>query len=371
MRVFLGSTAENVYLVEWTSNFLVEKFGFSPVPWTIPTAFPRGRSTLEGLQKNLEEVDAAIIFVTADDLTKSRGSTSPTPRDNIIFESGFFLGGLGPDRTRLLVQKGVPIRLPSDLHGITNESFTDVREDPGITLSYKVRTIANSFKRLRPRGTPEVIRKLQGCPDIGGISAAVGPFRRIVDEAVYPQVQRPDIAEVDAIVQYRFNEVATRLGPNLQRGGFRLRLCLPNMWDKKLADIYLRKFSINRTRDDMQTAVKTAISVTLGRLSRWSNPRRDGEAPQFFPESPPPAKIEIYFTRQRVTHAYYRIDDLMCVVPLDMKKSGDPPPCAWVFTKDQGAATYSYYKNHFDSVIKESIGAYPVKRTKRKKAKGA
>lgn len=363
MRVFLGSTSEHVKLVEWTSNYLVENFGFNPVPWTISTAFPRSRSTLEGLQKHLEEVDAAIIFVTADDLTESRGTTSPTPRDNIIFEAGFFLGGLGPDRTRLLVQKGVRIRLPSDLHGITNESFTDVNEDPGVTLAIKVRKIAEDLTGLRPRGTPKIIRQLQERPDISGINAAVGPFRRILEEIVYPRVGKPDVREVDVIAAYRFNEVAKVLVSNLNRKDFSLRFCLANMWDKELAQIYLRKY-YDRDLEHLQSGVKESITVTLGKLRDWSEPARRDQPPRFVSESLLAANIEIYLTRQRITHAYYRIDDLICVVPLEMQKSATPPPRAWVFTKDQSADTYSYYTNHFDSVIKESIAAFPAKKTK-------
>lgn len=363
MRVFLGSTAENVRLVEWTSNFLVEKFGFDAVPWQIPGAFPRGHSTLDGLQKNLEEIDAAIIFVTADDLTESRGGTSQTPRDNIIFEAGFFLAGLGPDRTRLVVQNGASIRLPSDLHGISNESFTDTKDDLAVTLAYKVRMIAEELKNLPARGTPEVIRQLRGRPDINGINMAVGPFRRILEETVYPRVGKTDVREVDVIVAYRFNDVAKVVVPNLNRKEFSLRLCLSNMWDEELASIYLRKYH-NRDLKHLQGAIKDCITVTLGKLKGWSEPTDRNQAPQFVPEALFPATTEIYLTPQRITHAYYRIDDLICIVPLDIQKSETPPPRAWVFTKEQSADTYSYYTSHFNSVIKESIRAYPAAETK-------
>lgn len=372
MRVFLGSSKESVRLVRWASKFLKEDLALDPVPWESRLAFPPGVGTLEALKDLVEEVDAAIIFVTADDLTKHRGATKFTPRDNIIFESGLFLGALGVRRTHLVVQRGVDLRLPSDWAGITHEFFEETKKDPGITLRHTLGTIADDLKDLGPRGTPPIIREIQQGNEICGINAAVGPFRRVLEETVYPRVGKPDVAEVDVIVAYRFNEVATVMAPNLQRKEFRLRLCLANMWDEELAQIYLRKY-YNRDLEHLRDGVKTSITVTLGRLKDWSKPARRDQAPRFVPESPPPARVEIYLTPQRVTHAYYRIDDLMCVVPLDMQKSATPPPRAWVFTKDQSAATYSYYKNHFDSVIKdkESISAYPIKRTKPKKVKGA
>jgi hypothetical protein len=358
MRLFLGSSKESVRLVRWASKFLKEELAVDPVPWESATAFPSGVGTLKALTDLVGQVDAAIIFVTSDDMAEVRGTTLPVPRDNIIFEAGLFLGGLGSQRTHLVVQRGVNLRLPSDWTGTTHEFFEATKEDPGITLKHTLQTIVDRVKKLGSRGTSTVIQALQQSDELGGINAAVGTFRRVLEEAVYPRVGKPDVKEVDAVIAYRFDDVANVIGPNLTRKAFSLRVCLSNMWDDQLAQIYLRKYN-NRDSQHMKNAIKSALTVTLGKLGNWSEPSHEGGVPRFSPELPPAAGVEIYLTQQRVTHAYYRIDDLMCVVPLDMQTADKSRPRAWVFTRDQNEGTFAYYHTHFSNVIKESTRVYP------------
>lgn len=79
-------------------------------------------SALELLEKMTEEYNFAIVLFTQDDLTESRGEGKPSPRDNLVFELGLFLGALGRERTILLIESG-NIKIPSDLHGVMPEKF--------------------------------------------------------------------------------------------------------------------------------------------------------------------------------------------------------------------------------------------------------
>ena len=45
---------------------------------------------------SLDRFDFAILVLTADDLVASRDVLSTAPRDNVLFELGLFMGGLGP-----------------------------------------------------------------------------------------------------------------------------------------------------------------------------------------------------------------------------------------------------------------------------------
>jgi CRP/FNR family transcriptional regulator, cyclic AMP receptor protein len=47
--------------------------------------------TLESLEAQVDNSDFAIAIAHADDATASRGSTWPSPRDNVIFELGLFM----------------------------------------------------------------------------------------------------------------------------------------------------------------------------------------------------------------------------------------------------------------------------------------
>jgi predicted nucleotide-binding protein len=51
--------------------------------------------------------------------SRPRGKTSAVPRDNVIFELGFFMSRLGRHRTLLLVPQRTDVTLPSDFKGLT------------------------------------------------------------------------------------------------------------------------------------------------------------------------------------------------------------------------------------------------------------
>jgi predicted nucleotide-binding protein len=54
-----------------------------------------------------------------DDKVISRKIESGAPRDNAVFELGLFMGALSRNRTFLLTPKGVGVKIPSDLLGLT------------------------------------------------------------------------------------------------------------------------------------------------------------------------------------------------------------------------------------------------------------
>jgi predicted nucleotide-binding protein len=75
------------------------------------------------LERQVDESDFAIAIVHPDDTTQSRGVSQVSPRDNVIFELGFFMGRLGRRRTLLVEPRGEEVRLPSDLTGITSVTY--------------------------------------------------------------------------------------------------------------------------------------------------------------------------------------------------------------------------------------------------------
>ena len=81
------------------------------------------QGSLESLVGAVGKYDFAILVLGADDMTVSRGSQQMTARDNVIFELGLFLGGLGRDRTFLIYDRNTPPVLPSDLAGVTAATY--------------------------------------------------------------------------------------------------------------------------------------------------------------------------------------------------------------------------------------------------------
>ena len=97
-----GLAHDDILSVLWTDNV----FG--------PSSYP-----LESLAERLADSDFAALLLSPDDTLTSRGAEVNAPRDNVIFELGLFMGALGRDRTFLILPRGVEIKIPSDILGVT------------------------------------------------------------------------------------------------------------------------------------------------------------------------------------------------------------------------------------------------------------
>lgn len=83
--------------------------------------FDPGRTIIESLSEAAERADFAVLVLTPDDVTHSRGQEFQSPRDNLIFELGFLAGQIGINRTIAVVVGSPPaLKLPTDLSGIIN-----------------------------------------------------------------------------------------------------------------------------------------------------------------------------------------------------------------------------------------------------------
>ena len=90
--------------------------------------------SIDSLLRALDRVDFAILVLTRDDLVSRRGGSAPSPRDNVIFELGLFMGRLGRLRTFIVMDDvDSSVRLPSDLAGVTVARFR--RADDGNLLA--------------------------------------------------------------------------------------------------------------------------------------------------------------------------------------------------------------------------------------------
>ncbi len=79
--------------------------------------------TLEGLSNRAKDFDFAIIVLTPDDIKESRGQREACPRDNLLVETGLFVGAVGRLRTFLVVDSTVRMSLPTDLAGVTCSDY--------------------------------------------------------------------------------------------------------------------------------------------------------------------------------------------------------------------------------------------------------
>lgn len=117
-RVFIGSSNETrSYATVLKSRMdLHSKNQFDIQVWH-QNIFEAGFFFLETLLN--VEADFAILLFSADDKITSRKSKMGAPRDNVVFESGLFVGRLGLKSVFFVRPNGFDLKLPTDLLGIT------------------------------------------------------------------------------------------------------------------------------------------------------------------------------------------------------------------------------------------------------------
>ncbi len=118
--VFVGSSSEGLGIAQ-AVQVLLDPHAEVEL-WT-QGVFGLSQGTLESLVLALQRFDFAVLVLTADDLLTKRGETVPAARDNVLFELGLFVGGLGRDRTFMVYNRARQPDLPTDLAGITAATF--------------------------------------------------------------------------------------------------------------------------------------------------------------------------------------------------------------------------------------------------------
>jgi CRP/FNR family cyclic AMP-dependent transcriptional regulator len=116
VRIFIISSAEALEIARTIQNAF--EYDFTVVVWT-DGVFRASWYPVESLERQLDQSDFAIAVAQPDDITLSRGQSSPSARENVIFELGMFIGRIGRQRSFLVEPRGEEIKLPSDLSGIT------------------------------------------------------------------------------------------------------------------------------------------------------------------------------------------------------------------------------------------------------------
>ncbi len=119
-KVFIASSTEGLKIAEYLQA------GLDTV--TESTIWSQGffgltGGYLENLVKSASQYDYAIMILTPDDLITKKGQTENSPRDNVIFELGLFMGSIGRDHTFIVKCRDDKLDLPSDLDGVVRAEF--------------------------------------------------------------------------------------------------------------------------------------------------------------------------------------------------------------------------------------------------------
>jgi CRP/FNR family transcriptional regulator, cyclic AMP receptor protein len=132
IKLFIISSVEALPVARELQNAF-EHDPFTTTVWT-DGVFKVAHYTLESLEDQVDQSDFAVAIAHADDLTEFRGQDWPTPRDNVIFELGLFMGRLGRSRAILMEPRGDKLKLPSDLAGITTIPYRFEKGDDSAAL---------------------------------------------------------------------------------------------------------------------------------------------------------------------------------------------------------------------------------------------
>ncbi len=158
LKIFIGASSEADEYARVVKHAL-EGVGISTIPWR--RVFRPGDYGLDALDRLMHQADGAVLIATADDRTWYRGVESFSPRDNIIFELGYFLHAFGRQRiaiVRVPHHDGTLPRVPTDLSGLTTINFdaNEVESNADHIASWALR-FRDSFNPSHP-DSAEVVR---------------------------------------------------------------------------------------------------------------------------------------------------------------------------------------------------------------------
>lgn len=148
--VFIASSSEGLRFAECIYASL-RRMDVVPHIWS-RGVFEAGKTTIEDLVKATGESDFAIIVTSKDDTVTSRGARKTSPRDNVIFELGLFMGALSRERTLVLVPKGIDFKVPSDLLGMTHITYVFSKHGNATKiLKEPIKTIRKQIAKYGPK----------------------------------------------------------------------------------------------------------------------------------------------------------------------------------------------------------------------------
>ena len=202
-RIFIGSSTEGLPTARFVRQSL--EGDFDCVLWDDGSVFGLNVSYLDSLLKAGSMFDFGILVATKDDKTTSRDKGFDSPRDNVVFEFGLFMGRLGKFRTLILREEGT--KLPSDIDGIHTSRYS-AGENPAASDSLR-----KEIEIIRTH-----IRQRSELPELGLLPStgiAIGYYSNFIDRVCnYLQQSQEEIIDK---VPYSTFEVQIVIPKSLER----------------------------------------------------------------------------------------------------------------------------------------------------------
>lgn len=142
-KIFIGSSTEGHKVAEQIKNEINQQLGdwIECETWKEGKVFSQNKNTLDCLVKASRRYDYGILVASKDDISIKRLHLYNTMRDNVLFETGLFLGSLGLQRAFLITSDN--ISLPSDYAGVTVVKYNKKN------LANKIETILTEIEKTK------------------------------------------------------------------------------------------------------------------------------------------------------------------------------------------------------------------------------
>lgn len=183
--VFIASSSEGLEVAKAVRALLLQELRdrAKVTPWT--REFDLSETYIESLEKASQEADFAVLIVTPDDITISRDKKKFSPRDNVVFELGLFMGSLGRERCFIVNEEGADLKLPTDLLGVHLATFSrsmgqelkDALDAPCLLIGERIVKLGARYKFSR---------------EVLGTQAAIRHFCESIEGAWWERIARED-----------------------------------------------------------------------------------------------------------------------------------------------------------------------------------
>jgi hypothetical protein len=150
-RVFIGSSKANVKVADAIAAGLED---CATVTVWDEDVFRLNDEFLQRLLAVASHYDFAVMVWAPDDITDSQGLSQASPRDNVVFECGLFMGVLGLRHVFIVQDSAVSTKIPSDFAGITVAGYDGARiaDEPAAAVRHACNQIEAAISNASLKG---------------------------------------------------------------------------------------------------------------------------------------------------------------------------------------------------------------------------
>jgi hypothetical protein len=111
--VFLGYCSEGKLAAQALHLYLTQTLKLTVWDWAMD--FTGGSTILDEIERAATRCTGGIFLFTKDDELKVGDSRQAAPRDNVVFEAGYFIHAKGKERVLIVLETGA--KMPADMGG--------------------------------------------------------------------------------------------------------------------------------------------------------------------------------------------------------------------------------------------------------------